>query len=72
MLFHGVDYSVDGGDNYLTDSNENGFFPTCLIIPATNTMATFSKIGYMAFDLKKKLEKLNLGGRRVSITYLNV
>eukprot|EP00957_Ditylum_brightwellii_P107895 8230632-Ditylum_brightwellii.AAC.1 len=67
-------------------------FPTCLAIPATNFMATFSKIGYMgiqkifddnnnnysnftisqAFDLKKKLKKLNLDGRRVSIASLDV
>eukprot|EP00957_Ditylum_brightwellii_P169137 12873952-Ditylum_brightwellii.AAC.1 len=43
---------------------ENGDFPTCLVIPATNFTATFSKIGYLgikqASDLKEKLEALEL------------
>ena len=39
--------------------NENGEFPTRLVIPATNFTATFSKIGYLGIKLCMDKVKVN-------------
>ena len=45
--------------------NENGEFPTRLVIPVTNFTATFSKIGYLG--IKRCLDKGKLNYSRNSI-----
>ena len=39
--------------------NENGEFPTRLVIPATNVTATFSKISYLGIKRCLNKEKVN-------------
>ena len=45
--------------------NENGEFPTRLVIPATNFTANFSKIGYLG--IKRCLDKVKVNYSRNSI-----
>ena len=45
---------------------KNGHFPTCLVIPATNFTATFSKLGYLA--LKNILDSNNIQYNKYTIT----
>eukprot|EP00957_Ditylum_brightwellii_P046674 3542226-Ditylum_brightwellii.AAC.1 len=41
------------------EREENGDFPTCLVIPATNFTATFSKIGYLGIKWVLDENKVN-------------
>ena len=45
--------------------NENGKFPTRLVIPATNFTVTFSNIGYLG--IKRCLDKVKVNYSRNSI-----
>eukprot|EP00957_Ditylum_brightwellii_P158478 12062905-Ditylum_brightwellii.AAC.1 len=47
------------------DPDEAGFFPTRLVIPTTNFIATFSKIGYLG--IKKALDENNVSCSKYTI-----